>query len=388
VISVNARITNNYGLVHEPKTRVTFYHPDGTTSKTLAITQGTLNHDVSMWPNITADLTVQTGNVVPAALPTALTPYGGWAKIELGNVAPASLSGFGGTATTDWYTLATLKVTEVETDYPSGAIRVQLADVSAQIDERAFELPYKATTSILTSAFVTNLVASTATVVNNLGALDRSMSATHQADGSVWQAVVDALAAASAHARIDELGRIVLEPLPALKITPDQVFTFGSRGTLVGYRTRLRWGPNRIAIRFTDPAWRPQATYAAQGTQGQQDAPITLGTWEDTTTGSPTHITGYYGRHSFVWSKQQKVTQAEADAAAAAFGRRVRGRVALTTIDVVPAPWVVPGDTIAVDLLDKTRHRHIVQAVTVPLSGTEPMTLVTRETVPNLTTPL
>lgn len=388
MITVPARILSNYGVVHEPKTRVTFYHPDGTTSATLNITDGTFTNDTGVWPNQTADITVQTGNVTPAALPAALTPYGGWAKIELGNVAPSALSGTGGTATTDWWTLATLKVIGIETEYPAGTIRVQLCDVSAQINERAFELPYKSTTSQLTSAFVTTIVASTATVINNLGANDRTIPTGHEADGERWTAVVDALQTASAQARVDELGRIVLEPLPTLKGTADQAFTFGSRGTLTGYRTALRWGPNRTAIRFTDPAWRPQSTYGTQGTQGQQDAPITLGTWEDTTTGSPTHVTGYYGRHTLVRQRQQKVTQVEADAAAAAMGRRVRGRVGLTTIECVPAPWVQPGDTVQVDLLDKTRHRHLVQSVTFPLSLTGAMTIVTRETVPNLTTPL
>lgn len=378
MISVPSRVKSAYGTVHEPKCRVTFYHPNGTSSATLPVLEGSITHDMTQWPTQTASLTIQTGSITPAALPAALTPYGGWAVIELGATIPN-----GATIATDYWTQATLKVRQVETDYPSGRLTVQLVDVSAKINERGFDTPYKSTAAMTTSAMVTALVAGDATIINNLGSLNRTIPSGHEADGNVWDAVTGILQAAGAQARIDPLGRVVLEPVPTLNTTtPDQAFTFGTRGTLTGYQTRLEWGPNRIAIRYTDPAWR------APTGSGPQDAPITLGVWEDTTTGSPTHVTGYYGRHTYVWSKQQKVTQTEADASAAVFGRRIRGRCATTTIQAVPAPWVEPGDTITVDHLDKTRHWHIVQSVTIPVSGLEPMTLVTRETVPNLTTAL
>lgn len=378
MISVPARVKAAYGLVHQPRCRVTFYHPNGTTSATLPVVDGTLTHDVGQWPNITAQITIQTGSVTPAALPSALTPYGGWAVIELGATVPDS-----GAPVTDYWTQATLKVLGVQTDYPAGTLTVDLADVSAKISARGFDTPYKSTSAMTTSAMVTAMVGGDATIINNLGALDRTVPTGHEADGDVWVAITDLMRAAGAHARIDTLGRIVLEAMPQLSTTTSaQAFTFGTRGQMTGYSTRLQWGPNRCVIRFTDPAWR------APTGSGPQDAPITLGVWEDTTTGSPTHLTGYYGRHTLVMARNVKVTQAEADSAASVMGRRVRGRVAVTTIQAVPAPWVEPGDTITVDQLDKTRRRHLVASVTLPLSGTEPMSIVTREDVPNLTTAL
>jgi hypothetical protein len=108
-----------------------------------------------------------------------------------------------------------------------------------------------------------------------------------------------------------------------------------------------------------------------------------VGLWEDTVTTSPTRVSGPYGRHTYredlPVERGELPTQDEADAAALGMARRVVGRLRGLTVRAVPAPWLLPGDTVRLRLLGGLTEDHVVQAVTHPLSGLDVMELTTRD---------
>jgi hypothetical protein len=108
-----------------------------------------------------------------------------------------------------------------------------------------------------------------------------------------------------------------------------------------------------------------------------------VGRWEDTRAASPTRISGPYGRHTYredlPVERGELPDQDDADAAALAMARRVVGRLRGVTVRAIPAPWLLPGDTVRLTMLGGLTEDHVVQAVTHPLSGLDVMTLTTRD---------
>jgi hypothetical protein len=108
-----------------------------------------------------------------------------------------------------------------------------------------------------------------------------------------------------------------------------------------------------------------------------------VGIWEDTTATSPTRVSGPYGRHTFredlAVERGELPTRADANAAARAMALRVVGRFRQVTASGIPAPWIIPGDTVRLGMLGGLTESHVVQAITHPLAGLEPLELTTRD---------
>jgi hypothetical protein len=292
---------------------------------------------------------------------------------------------------------------------------------------------------------------------------------------------------AGAEAWFDALGRLVLRPVPTQVLPPDLTLRVGGDGgTVTGYASSRRWGPNRVVLNYETPAGEARAArkfttstttaaagqvacnaapqtatalylsttapdganvgnllaglragdrvrlvdddaalpkprrvvYRVTGTPTTAGAVITIpvavvravkadssaawwpagtdldvlvtlrerhrtGTWEDTAPTSPTRVSGPYGRHTYredvTVDRGELPSQADADSAALNMARRVVGRLRGVAVRAVPAPWLLPGDTVRLTMLGALTEDHVVQAVEHPLTGLDVMTVTTRD---------
>lgn len=99
--------------------------------------------------------------------------------------------------------------------------------------------------------------------------------------------------------------------------------------------------------------------------------------WNNFRLGNPTSVRRS-GRQTWHETRRVRAAIAGADGvtvyemaerSAARMARRVVGRARTTTVDIVPLPWVMPRQTVAVDLTDGVlAQRHLVVSSTVPLT--------------------
>ncbi len=108
-----------------------------------------------------------------------------------------------------------------------------------------------------------------------------------------------------------------------------------------------------------------------------------VGLWEDTVASSPTRVTGPYGRHTYrddlPVERGELPSQNDANTAAQAMARRVVGRFRQVTARGVPAPWIIPGDTVRLGMLGGLVESHVVQSITHRLDGLDVVELSTRD---------
>lgn len=470
-----------YGrAVPEPITRLRFTL-DGQAPILVGPLEGDLTWDASRWPRAQLRAVLPT-TITPTTLPPAISAYGGRVTVTMG----ARVAGREHT-----FTAATLALAQVDIDRPDGRVGILATSLEALVNEDRYDLPINSDADDLRN-IAPGIVRRTlpgVAVLDELGALGNTIipEGAYVLDNDVWPTIERLMDDHGAEAWFDAAGRLVQRPTPVVKTTPDLTIKVGGDGgTLTGYASSRRWGPNRVALVYTTPAYEGRARHTwsdvtAPGGVGpgaiaanaaaatrlyvhrldtdgtdvadvfaglragdlvrvidddsalakpsralfQVTAPGTLsasvltipvknirtvraagspplfpvdadldvytvikarrvvGTWQDTAAGSPTRVTGPYGRHTYredlPVERGELPTQAEADAAALGMARRVVGRLRGVTVRAVPAPWLLPGDTVRLTMLGGLTEDHVVQAVSHPLSGLDVMELTTRD---------
>jgi hypothetical protein len=99
---------------------------------------------------------------------------------------------------------------------------------------------------------------------------------------------------------------------------------------------------------------------------------LRTGIWMDTRTDSPVSVQRL-GSHVVLAEDKQvdsAPSQAEADAAAAAIGRRAGGRARAPSIRHVARPWLEPGDTVDVTYAGGPTEAQLIDSVDIPLDST------------------
>jgi hypothetical protein len=473
---------SEYGrVVAAPYARVRFTL-EGQTPVSVAVLEGSLAWDASRWPRTTLRVVLPT-TITPTTLPPALSAYGGRVTVTIGRRYRGRDESF---------LAATLAVAQVNINRPDGRVEVLATSLEALVNEDRYDLPANTDAGDLRDvvAGIVRRTLPTVTVVDELGALGATIvpEGAYVLEGDVWPVIERLMDDHGAEAWFDAAGRLVLRPVPVVKTTPDLVVKVGGDGgTLTGYASTRRWGPNRVALVYSTPAYegrtRHQFTDLTTGTSSgmvgtnaanpgaatlvrvhrldvdgtdvadqfaglragdglrlvddagaltkpsrvvyEVTGPPTLsasvitipvrvvravkassspplfpvdtdldvlvrikarrrvGTWEDTVTTSPTRVTGPYGRHTYredlPVERGELPAQDDADAAALAMARRVVGRLRGVEVRAVPAPWIIPGDTVRLTMLGGLTESHVVQAVEHPLTGLDVMTLTTRD---------
>jgi hypothetical protein len=174
--------------------------------------------------------------------------------------------------------------------------------------------------------------------------------------GDPWMAIEDLMDAAGGEAFFDETDELVLRPQPVVKGTPDWTLTVGAGGTVTGYTVDLERAPNVVRM-------------AVQSTAGTADV---VGTAQATGAARPD---GPYGPYRTDVTRPGSMTKAQADAAAGAWLAREGGLGRTVTIQAVPHPGIVVGDTLAVTYANGATERCRVVGVRLPLTPGNAMTV-------------
>jgi len=194
----------------------------------------------------------------------------------------------------------------------------------------------------------------------------------------VWEedrddAVAKLLASVGCEGFLDRDGRLVVREVPTTKGTPAWSVDHSLTGVLVEadrQRSRQRTY-NSVTVRPSQ-------------LDGSVFSPLTV---EDTDPTSPTYVGGPFGRVTRYYSSPLVTTTTQATSAATALLRRVKGLAAQVNLTAAMNPALDPGDVISVvypprDRTGLTSERHLVEEVTVPLTGDPVQTIRTRSTRP------
>jgi hypothetical protein len=101
--------------------------------------------------------------------------------------------------------------------------------------------------------------------------------------------------------------------------------------------------------------------------------------WIDDDPASPTYYLGPYGTVTLRFTSPMILTQEQAQDAADALGRRVKGATEAVEIDVIPMPAIEPGDVVTLTRgRSKVEGRFLIDQVRIPLGVEESMHVVGR----------
>ena len=118
---------------------------------------------------------------------------------------------------------------------------------------------------------------------------------------------------------------------------------------------------------------RPATTRSGLRYLNQAGDVLRTGIWKDTRTDSPVSVQRL-GAHVVLAEDKQVDTppaQVDADAAAAAIGRRAGGRARSPSIRHVARPWLEPGDTVQVTYAGGPTEAQLIDSVEIPLDNIE-----------------
>ena len=326
---------------HAPVWRVSMGTPKGLVP--LPILGGSITKDTATAGRCRGTVTIPT-QPVPQPIDQAMIPTGQRLLFEY------SIAHFGA-----WVTIADLDVIRSRIIRPDSVWRVEAVDKGARVglDDTARGSWVPQTTGTIAAA-IQYIVRRTfpSTVFSITGpALTQTVPADSKTFGDPWE-----LALRMAEAAQSELyfrghdGVCVVRPKPDIGAPVDSI-AVGQSVTQVDLDHEA--GFNTVGLRYLNQAGDVLRT----------------GIWNDTRTTSPVSVQRL-GSH-VVLAEDKKVdaapSQAEADSAAAAIGRRAGGKARAPSLRHVCRPWLEPGDTVSVTYAGGPTEAQVIDSVDIPL---------------------
>lgn len=341
-----------------PWARLTFTDPSGKV-RTATPIDGTLTHDATSWPRTVLSVRVPTA-ATPADTIAPATPFGGTVALDLGATVAGQLYTF---------RAATLDVTTVTLDRPESVFTIEAASGEAKVNEDRITTPVTLPVGTDIAQYGAGLVKAVLGASWPVSRRETGNRSTTQADefiidGDRWQLVENLADAIGAEFWFDPASQtLVVSDQPRVG-APSLTLRGGNGGTLTAYTWRQQWAPNRVVVRThlldTD-------TYR-------------LGTWSEPS-GSAVAPGGAYGTHTrLIELKDRKLaagapTTGQLNSWAASRARRERSAFRSLSVRAIPAPWLIPGDTVRVNLLGASTWTMLARRVEIPITQLDAMVL-------------
>lgn len=363
MIPVPADLRAAYGRVPWRMSTTCTVYAGGDTSRarTLDVIDGEVSWDETRWPRTEAIVRVPISSDPSTVQPPA-SPFGDRIGIDVA----LDVVGVGSFE----FRAATLAVAAVDIERPESVATIEAVSFEALVNEDRAASP-ASTNAGTCSAEITRIVRRTMggtwPVTVSLSADPTLSAGQFKWDSDTWP-VIEAIAElAGAEVYFDASGTLVIKDQP-VRPSVAPAITYGvddTAGTIERYRSSRRWGPNRVGLTYND------------GTT------TVTGLWEDTVTTSSTRVSGPYGSHTYRETRSMPAgmnpSPANADRAAARLAKLRAGQYRRVELDVVPSPWVLPGDTAQLEFLGGPFERHLVTALRWPLTGLTAQRIVTRD---------
>ena len=336
-------------VTHAPKWRVSMLTASGTPiHDALPFTGGSISKDATQSPRCRASIDIPT-QPVPGLLDQTMLPTGQRLRFEY------SIAHFD-----QWVTVADLDVVRSTITRPDSLWRLEAVDRAARIGlddtARGGWVPQTSGTIAAAIQYIVNRTFP-GTVFDITGpALTQIVPPDSKTFGDPWQLAQRLAVLAGSELYFRAHDRVcVVRPVADLG-TPVDTLSVGAHGTVTQYTLDHEMGYSTTAVRYISKAG---------GDVGR------TGLWVDTRTDSPVAVQRI-GSH-VVYVEDQEVTewpsQADADAAALALGRRAAGRSRSPSIRHVARPWIEPGDTVQVTYIGGPTELQLVDAVELPLDN-------------------
>lgn len=346
---------------HEIVTRATAYFDGDVVERNLRVVGGTVQVDGSSLVRRTiSDLKVASRDSNTDTIAETLNVYGTEVFVERGIRFP--------TGRAEYVPIGRFRV-DADSDAleEAGAVTVKANDLAIRILDDRFTSPRTSSAGLTMIEQITRLVTQSipdAIVVDNVGALD------NVGRGIVWEENrLEAIAklakslGAVFYCRPD--GSFAIDPVQDLDAVAAWEVNAGNGGVLLGgTRERSRESVrNHVKVTSSSTSGRDRDAWAIA---------------EDDDPDSPTYVGGPFGRVSEVFSSEHIRSHTQAQATADAILAKSLGLQSSLVLTSIVNPALEVGDLIDVRLPNGIVEHHFIDALTVPLAATDPMTITTR----------
>jgi hypothetical protein len=322
----------------------------------LPITAGSLTIDATRYPRSSVSLDLGDLSLAPSGQASPVLPFGAQLRIDYLLSDPAG-------RTVTLRPCPTLLVDEVEVGRGrSVGMSLTASDPSLAISTDVYAVPTTLPASARTvSTAIAYLIRRTfpAAVIDDRIGSTASTGVGFTVDGDPWAAIESLADTIGADVYVDTTDRFVVAPTPSIKAVATDTLRTGPGGTIVGTRSRVIRGYNRVLLSF-------------RGDDGR----VIVGRWADQS-GGPLDVDSRYGRVTYTESRDRGATQTQADTAAARLARRTAGLVRDVEVEAVGAPWIETGDTVSV-VIPTGEDRLVLSMVDHDLTGLGPSTYTFR----------
>lgn len=338
MITVPAAFLNAANKTHAPRWRASILDKTGAPLVSdLPVVRGEINSDMDQ---TTAAVDVPTQES-PQKIDQRYLPTGGRLKLEY------TIEHLG-----TWVTVADLDMTASAISRPDSLWTIAASDQSGRIDlddlARGAPVGSPANIGAAITALAQRTLPGLTVTITGTAATMPVPAGLIRPTGSPWRTIRDLAATAGSYARFTAARTLAVRPVPDFAGTPVDTLGVGDGGVLTAYFINHEMAYNSVALVYED----------------NLGAVLRTGRWTDTRADSPVAVARI--GTEVVWRQSREATaaptQADADAAAAAIGRRVGGKARAPQLRHPVRPWLEPGDTVTVAYLGGQSEPQIVDS--------------------------
>lgn len=361
--AVTERFLDALRASHAVEIRVDAWRGAVQLASDLPVHEGSVTVDGNSQVRRTLSVAIADPSLDPGNDPSAtLAPYGTDLIVQRGVRFPDG--------SIEYAPLGRFRIEQVQTSVEGDAIQVTGSDRTAYVQDAKFTNTQQSVTSNTIPAEITRLITDAITVAvnNRSGSTDATPNVYWEQDR--WDAIEQLAKSIGCVVYFDPTGTAVIAKVAAITDPPVWWVDAGESGVMVtGERQTTREGTYNGVV--------------ASGESAGQFLPYTA-TVTDNDATSPTYWGGVFGKKPYFYTSALITTQAQATTAASALLDKVRGMSRQLSLSCVPNPALEAGDVIRVRFPDGSTETHLVDALTVPLTPGDAMSITTRSSAPDL----
>ena len=251
---------------------------------------------------------------------------------------------------------------QVQVRRPEGRVSITASTRSKRVSQAGFapgDRFYTGTCTAVVQRIVNEALGITVPCTVQSGLPVINVDPTEAWTGDPWNAVEQLMDRIGGEAFFDEYDELILRPTPRFDPVPVFELKTGEDGNIIDYTINFERAANRQAVIFNDPTGSQADIVGIASATGNA-------AWD-----------GPYGRYRREESRSGKVTQAQANAAAATLLTRTGGALRSVDLTIAPTPFLDAGDCVSVQFANEQTETHWIRTVNFPLTPGNAETLVT-----------